>query len=293
MEWEPTPPVGNTSIGSRENERKTDNKRTSNHLQPLYGSYGYSYVNPEPAGSGGVIPYCRPPVTPIESSAYSNAYNGQFNIGFVGNAEAGKSTLINALRGLQKNDKGVAGNDRRQIATYKSNDPEAQHVNFHEISYPTKHKTPEQFIKENKLKNKLQYLIIMFSGSIREEDVAFAKAANREKIPFIFIASKCDQDLRSQAHELRRPNVSEDMKKAYTRKARQFFHNELQRYAPELEDIPIYFISATVVSELWHSSQVGSQVESRPEFLLEEQEALEKVFSDTNQHLLLPMVQRL
>lgn len=68
----------------------------------------------------------------------------------------------------------------------------------------------------------LSGLLILISGSLREEDMEFAKNALRRHIPVAFACSKCDLDLTATAHE-RNEDISKNSREAFIKHGKPLY----------------------------------------------------------------------
>uniref|UniRef100_A0A914W1N8 IRG-type G domain-containing protein n=1 Tax=Plectus sambesii TaxID=2011161 RepID=A0A914W1N8_9BILA len=247
--------------GSRQRKTNHTTYQQEHPSEPRHYSNGHQFSRYAPSAA-------RPTPRPKQGQTPTS-----FNIGIAGARGAGKSELIDAIRGIERGDLSSARVPKsHSIHPFFFDDPSSEHIVLIEIPYPTR-ETYTSFIRGKQLNQKLQYLLIVISGSVREEDISFAMAAHRAHIPIVFVFTKCDVDLLSAADELSLLTPTEQCRH-YRENGRSYFMNEIRRHAPELQRCPVFFVSSPVIRKLWQSTQHHAY-EKIPEYVLDERAALD------------------
>ncbi|CAE17750.1 IRG-type G domain-containing protein [Caenorhabditis elegans] len=178
-----------------------------------------------------------------------------FNYGFIGGRGVGKSSLIDAMRGMSSknplsatklNNRSKAGSCER----FEFDDNVLKYsVTLYELSYPKKISSYFEFID---LVNVASFtaLFILVDQTPSEQDLAFAKIAYRRNTTILFLISKCDKKLAARSRSDEIP-VCDLLKQRYIDKALQKFDNIMADKAAELRGrINVFFVSAPVFKAL-------------------------------------------
>uniref|UniRef100_A0A914W254 IRG-type G domain-containing protein n=1 Tax=Plectus sambesii TaxID=2011161 RepID=A0A914W254_9BILA len=180
------------------------------------------------------------------------------NIGFVGGPKTGKSSLINALRNLSKDDVGYAGQKplktRRgagkyelpQITPYNCTAKGMENSVLWEIPLQTP-MNGEQFIQENSL-HEFDMIFLVIAGAINKDEVEFASVMNACGKPFAFVLSGCDSDMKVQEVESDSQPFGR-FKARFEQKARSVFNSGIADIAPGLSTTHVFFVSAPVIRD--------------------------------------------
>ncbi|KAK6059405.1 hypothetical protein COOONC_02963 [Cooperia oncophora] len=151
----------------------------------------------------------------------------RINIGFVGRQGAGKSTLINAIRGLTMSDPQAAGR------------------------HPCNHMEPFRFMEEefqNMILWEIPYPRAFASVSdIYDRNMGFDRFYERTHLTML--STKSDDDLDAEAREFGR-SIDSTLKREYDARARSVFTKSLMMKAQILTSVELLLISSPVVKNL-------------------------------------------
>ncbi|XP_051878253.1 interferon-inducible GTPase 5-like [Pristis pectinata] len=140
----------------------------------------------------------------------NNLKSTELHIAVTGEAGVGKSTFINAFRGLRSSDEGAAksGNTERTMKPTQYKHPNFDEVSFWDLPGIGTTKIPfEQYF--SKMKFELyNFFIIISSGRFTKNDASIAQNIKSLRKNFYFVRSKIDNDLR--AHQLSHAQANND-----------------------------------------------------------------------------------
>ncbi|XP_031734866.1 interferon-inducible GTPase 5-like isoform X2 [Anarrhichthys ocellatus] len=142
---------------------------------------------------------------PAEAAAKIKAYldekkNVPVNIGITGESGAGKSTFVNAFRGLDDGDKGAAPTGVVETTSVVTSYPHPQHPNVVFWDLPGIGTTKFPADKYLKLVGfeKFDFFIIISATRFRENDTKLAEEIQKMEKKFYFVRSKIDDDIRNE-----------------------------------------------------------------------------------------------
>lgn len=172
-----------------------------------------------------------------------------FNYGFAGATGSGKSSLINAIRGMTARHSMAAGSRRTHNSwceRYCFDDPQiAGNVTLWEIHYPKRICGYFEFIDAHHL-SEFTAIFILIDTTPTDEDFVFAKIASRRNATVVFLLSKCDRHLRTRSRSYEIP-ICDMLMQQFVDKGLSRFNRLLAVNAPELcGRIHLFFVSAPV-----------------------------------------------
>jgi hypothetical protein len=171
-----------------------------------------------------------------------------YNFGFVGHVKMGKSSMINALRGLYSFDPDAAKVDVLECT------PGFQMFTFPNGILPTvrlydcagsgsmTHNSDGYY--EDKALCAFDCLIIMVQDTPGEEEIAYAKTAMNYNQKVVFVRSRCDLDFDKINEYQVKVTPTPQQIQAHIKKLREHFKAEIIKHAPELVNVKIFFVSA-------------------------------------------------
>ncbi|XP_063056012.1 uncharacterized protein LOC134449834 [Engraulis encrasicolus] len=122
------------------------------------------------------------------------------NVAITGNSGAGKSSYVNAIRGVRDDDEGSAATGVTETTMTPLMYPHPTMPNVQIWDLPgigsPKFKA-KQYLKDVKFKT-YDFFIIITSERFKENDIMLAKEIKRKKKLFYFVRSKIDNDIRSE-----------------------------------------------------------------------------------------------
>lgn len=135
--------------------------------------------------------------TTIIMSKIEQLSNVTLNVAVTGMAGAGKSTFVNAIRGIPNSDPRAAptGVTETTMSPVKYDHPTMPNVKIWDLpGIGTTNHQAKDYIKKRKFEN-YDVFIIITSERFKENDVLLAKAILKKKKLYYFIRSKIDNDI--------------------------------------------------------------------------------------------------
>ncbi|VDD85850.1 unnamed protein product [Enterobius vermicularis] len=171
------------------------------------------------------------------------------NIGIAGGIKSGKSTLINALRGLNPEEKQAAGHQScMRMEPFNFLEEQFQNIVLWEIPYPQKinniadmyDRTMEfdKIYERNKLHLFELIIVLTPQGNLTDDDIAFSRILHSRRTPLLFLKSKTDDDLDAEARETDQDIVG------------HIFSKGLHQKAQVLGDVELLYVSSPVVQDI-------------------------------------------
>ncbi|XGW33280.1 hypothetical protein V3C99_017611 [Haemonchus contortus] len=184
----------------------------------------------------------------------------RINIGFVGRQGAGKSTLINAIRGLTMSDPQAAGRHPcNHMEPFRFMEEEFQNMILWEIPYPRafvsvsdiydRNMGFERFYESHKLNLFRRIFLLIADGAPHDDDISFARIVHSRRTPLTMLSTKSDDDLDAEAREFGR-SIDSSLKREYDARARSVFTKSLMMKAQILTSVELLLISSPVVKNL-------------------------------------------
>lgn len=128
--------------------------------------------------------------------------NITLNIAITGMTGTGKSTFVNAIRGLGSDDMGAAPTGVTETTMINNMYPHPTMPNVRIWDLPgigsPKFKA-KKYLKDVKL-DTFDFFIILTADRFKENDIMLAKAIKKKKKLFYFVRTKIDNDVRTQQH---------------------------------------------------------------------------------------------
>ena len=146
------------------------------------------------------------------------------NFAFVGHAKMGKSSMINAIRGLSSSDADAAAVDvlecTQKIDFFTVPNGKMPNVRFYDVpgSGAMSHQSLTYF--EDKALCGFDCLIVMVQQTLCQEEIEFALAALKYQQKVVFLRSKCDIDfhLKDESNDTLKTVPSKDEIKKHIEK---------------------------------------------------------------------------
>uniref|UniRef100_A0A3B1ICZ9 IRG-type G domain-containing protein n=1 Tax=Astyanax mexicanus TaxID=7994 RepID=A0A3B1ICZ9_ASTMX len=168
-------------------------------------------------------------------------FNVSLHIAVIGETGAGKSTFINAFRGLEDDDEGAAktGVNETTAEPTPYNHPTMSNVTLWDLpGVGSLNFTARTYVKEMQFE-KYDFFFVVSSERFRENDIMLAKEIQKGNKRFYFIRSKVDNDIRG-----------EERKKTFDREETlSKIRRDCQENLKELGNPPVFLISSCNLSE--------------------------------------------
>ncbi|XP_059369507.1 interferon-inducible GTPase 5-like [Carassius carassius] len=162
--------------------------------------------------------------------------NISLNIAVTGKTGSGKSSFVNALRGLQDDDEGAAptGVTETTMVPAMYEHPEMPNVKLWDLpGIGSPNFKAKKYLKDVNFKT-YDFFIILNSERFTEHDIMLAKEIRKQKKSFYFVRSKIDNDINS-----------EKMKKGFDeQKVLSIIREDCQKNLKELGDPKVFLISS-------------------------------------------------
>ncbi|XP_008304174.1 interferon-inducible GTPase 5-like [Stegastes partitus] len=142
---------------------------------------------------------------------YLKKQNKPLNIAITGESGSGKSTFVNAFRGIKNSDVGAAPTGCTETTMEVTAYP---HPNFPKVTFwdlpgiGTTNFPADQYLKHVELE-KFDFFIIISADRFRENDVKLAQEIQKMKKKFYFVRSKIDHNIQDERRSQK--NFNEEM----------------------------------------------------------------------------------
>ncbi|KAL1276961.1 hypothetical protein QQF64_023634 [Cirrhinus molitorella] len=132
--------------------------------------------------------------------SFDQFVNVSLNVAVTGKTGSGKSSFVNALRGLNDEDDGAAptGVTETTMEHTMYEHPEMPNVKIWDLpGIGTPNFKAKKYLKDVKF-NTYDFFIILNSERFMEHDIMLAKEIRKQKKSFYFVRSKIDNDITSE-----------------------------------------------------------------------------------------------
>uniref|UniRef100_A0A914EPW5 IRG-type G domain-containing protein n=1 Tax=Acrobeloides nanus TaxID=290746 RepID=A0A914EPW5_9BILA len=175
--------------------------------------------------------------------------NNYFNFAFVGHAKTGKSSLINAIRGMTDDQIGSAKvgitETTHEIQYYVFPNNRYKHVRIYDIPGAGTLTHGASNYYEDKSLCAFDCLIICTQDTLGQEEIEFAMKALRYRQAITFVRSRCDiaLDTLKKLRKIRR--IDQDAVNACIKEMATAYAAEVKRTGrEELESVPCFFVNS-------------------------------------------------
>jgi GTP-binding protein EngB required for normal cell division len=184
-----------------------------------------------------------------------------YNFAFVGHTKTGKSSLINAIRGIEDTHPDAAGVNitecTMETKPYTFPDQQFKHVKIYDIpgSGTITHNSESYY--EDKCLCAFDCLIIVTQDTLGKEEIDFAIKSLKYNQPIAFVRSRCDIVLDNAKKRKEIKKIDQQAIHSYISQMTNFYIEEIQRTKkPELTRVPCFFVSAYTLRDLINGEEV-------------------------------------
>ncbi|XP_041521050.1 T-cell-specific guanine nucleotide triphosphate-binding protein 2-like [Microtus oregoni] len=170
----------------------------------------------------------------VINNALKDIENAPLNIAVTGETGTGKSTFINAIRGVGQEDEGAAptGVTETTMARTPYPHPKLPQVTLWDLpGIGSSSFTPENYLKEMRF-HEYDFFIIISASRFKENDAQLAKAISRMKMNFYFVRTKIDNELynekKSKPKTFNKENVLKKIRKDCSQQLKEVLSGEPQ-----------------------------------------------------------------
>jgi ribosome biogenesis GTPase A len=178
-----------------------------------------------------------------------------YNIAFVGHTKTGKSSLINAIRGIEDDEPGAAEVGSTEVTnliepyTFKEHD--LRHVKIYDVPGAGTLTHNAESYYQDKCLCAFDCLIIVTQDALAKDEIDFALQSIKFNQPIAFVRSRFDIAMDNQVKSRKISEINQHTIKNEVAKCAKAFTLELDKMnEPELKQVPIFFVSAYVLREL-------------------------------------------
>ncbi|XP_024295316.1 interferon-inducible GTPase 5 [Oncorhynchus tshawytscha] len=129
--------------------------------------------------------------------------NVELNIAVTGETGSGKSTFVNAFRGMKNNEEGAALTGVVETTMEAKAYPHPKYPNLKVWDLPgigTSNFKPEEYLQKVEF-DRFDFFIIVSSERFRANDITLAKEIQKMKKKFYFVRSKIDNDMKAEGRK--------------------------------------------------------------------------------------------
>ncbi|XP_077083581.1 interferon-inducible GTPase 5-like [Siphateles boraxobius] len=167
---------------------------------------------------------------------FDQLLNVSLNIAVTGKAGSGKSSFVNALRGIREDDDGAAptGVTETTMEVTMYEHPTMPNVKIWDLpGIGTPNFKANKYLKDVKFKN-YDFFIILNSERFTQNDIMLAKEIRKQKKNYYFVRSKIDNDIRA-----------EERKKGFDeQKVLSIIREDCQKNLKDMGEPKVYLISS-------------------------------------------------
>jgi len=184
-----------------------------------------------------------------------------YNFAFAGQAKRGKSSLINAFRGMNKNDLGAAEVDVTEctqvVKFYTFPEDQMPFVRLYDIpGAGTLSHNAESYFNDKGL-CAFDCLLIFVQATLSQDEIKFAQSALHYRQSVAFVRSRCDEDMQNKLLDEEIDAINQETVCEYVATMGRIFQKEIDTKVPELSNVPCYFVSSRALLKLMRGQEDG------------------------------------
>ncbi|KAK0194847.1 interferon-inducible GTPase-domain-containing protein [Armillaria mellea] len=210
---------------------------------------------------------------------------GKFHLAIAGKSGTGKSSLINAFRGIWDDDEGSADTDVVESTTIVTPYPDPNSANpFIWFDIPgsgTINCSDWTYFNDQGLYI-FDAIIVLVGDRFTDGDLAILKNCERHSIPTYIVRSKSDRHIEELVKKKRRhrdgrsdQEINDEARKEYLNKTRSTIRDNLMKADPPLSSQKVYAVSRDTLTLLVQAKPLGDNA-----VVLDEHQLLEDMLQD-------------